>query len=418
MTTEKNKKTEGLAMNSLRNLFDASKINFSPSYQRNEVWSRYQKQLLIDSLFAEYDIPKVYFHNKKDGDKTFYDVVDGQQRLKAILGFMNDEFPLSKDSRPGLSNKKYSDLDVEDRIQFDMFTVDICFLQSGYDEDDINDMFLRLQFGTPLNAAEKRRALGGVSSMPRVVKSLAQHKIFEYCIHGGNNRYAYEDAVAKALHILLAGNGDYVGISPKAIEKTYRINPELKETDNECARLKSAYHAIQASFKKIGIQPGLKKWSTITLPLVVDQLLGGYSFRKQTDKIAKVFLDLETARIENCEKAEEDQDPSLSELTDAARADSPASLRSRHEIVMRRFLTAIPDLVLKDSKREFSHEQRLAIFYRASPPFTCQSEGCDKKITQSDFEADHILAFTDGGPTSVENGQALCMPCNRAKGSS
>ena len=42
---------------------DREHIDTSPTYQRNsEVWNLEKKQLLIDSILNEYDIPKLYFH--------------------------------------------------------------------------------------------------------------------------------------------------------------------------------------------------------------------------------------------------------------------------------------------------------------------------------------------------------------------
>lgn len=37
-------------------------INTNPDYQRPAVWTRAQKQLLIDSMLRDYDIPKFYLH--------------------------------------------------------------------------------------------------------------------------------------------------------------------------------------------------------------------------------------------------------------------------------------------------------------------------------------------------------------------
>jgi 5-methylcytosine-specific restriction endonuclease McrA len=43
----------------------------------------------------------------------------------------------------------------------------------------------------------------------------------------------------------------------------------------------------------------------------------------------------------------------------------------------------------------------------------CQSCGVP---LSADFHADHIVPFSRGGQTVVNNGQALCPPCNLRKG--
>jgi uncharacterized protein with ParB-like and HNH nuclease domain len=60
-----------------------------------------KKQLLIDSILNDYDIPKLYFHVLSMDDKINsgfeYDVIDGRQRIETIFKFINGDFPLSND---------------------------------------------------------------------------------------------------------------------------------------------------------------------------------------------------------------------------------------------------------------------------------------------------------------------------------
>ena len=66
------------------------KIDVRPDYQRGSVWSNPQKQLLIDSILRDLDVPKIYLREVVDG-KYEEEVVDGQQRLLAIWGFYNND---------------------------------------------------------------------------------------------------------------------------------------------------------------------------------------------------------------------------------------------------------------------------------------------------------------------------------------
>ena len=40
-------------------------IDTNPDYQRPAVWTRAQKQLLIDSMLRDYDVPKFYLQRHK-----------------------------------------------------------------------------------------------------------------------------------------------------------------------------------------------------------------------------------------------------------------------------------------------------------------------------------------------------------------
>ena len=129
-------------------------INTQADYQRPLVWSISQKRLLIDTILRGYDIPKLYW--RKTG-KEKYEVVDGQQRLNAIWSFMSNEFDLGKEIDPiddnDVKKLKYSDLPNELRIVFDVYPLDIVVIDT--DEDEVREMFLRLQNGTSLKAQKK-----------------------------------------------------------------------------------------------------------------------------------------------------------------------------------------------------------------------------------------------------------------------
>ncbi|MGH9304475.1 MAG: DUF262 domain-containing protein [Acidimicrobiales bacterium] len=74
-------------------------IRPNPEYQRGLQWKRRQQQLLIDSIFRGYPLPRFYFERKASKDPlgtavVSLDVIDGQQRIIALTQFRNDEWPL------------------------------------------------------------------------------------------------------------------------------------------------------------------------------------------------------------------------------------------------------------------------------------------------------------------------------------
>lgn len=63
-----------------------------------DVWTLDKKQLLIDSIINDFDIPKIYFHDLTEHDKNSkhdYAIIDGRQRLEAVWGFIDGAFPLA-----------------------------------------------------------------------------------------------------------------------------------------------------------------------------------------------------------------------------------------------------------------------------------------------------------------------------------
>jgi hypothetical protein len=97
-------------------------INTNPDYQRPAVWSSSQKQLLVDSILRGYDVPKFYWRQVSKKPVS-YDVVDGQQRIRAICEFCDGKYGLPKDADPidGFDVKgiKHDALPHELRIKWD-----------------------------------------------------------------------------------------------------------------------------------------------------------------------------------------------------------------------------------------------------------------------------------------------------------
>jgi hypothetical protein len=136
------------------------RINTNPDFQRPAVWTTAQKQLLVDTVLRDYDVPKLYWR-KLAAKPDRYDVVDGQQRLRAIWAFFAGDFKCPKDAEPidgtDIAGCRYEDLPNDLRMRFDVYPLDIVILEET-DDDEVREMFIRLQDGTTLKAQEKRNA--------------------------------------------------------------------------------------------------------------------------------------------------------------------------------------------------------------------------------------------------------------------
>ncbi len=64
-----------------------AKLNLSPSYQRDDVWPTSDARLLIESILRGIPLPSVILL-KPSGKNSHFEVVDGKQRLTAILRFV------------------------------------------------------------------------------------------------------------------------------------------------------------------------------------------------------------------------------------------------------------------------------------------------------------------------------------------
>jgi Protein of unknown function DUF262 len=64
-------------------------------FQRNPVWTDIQKSFLIDTILNQFPIPELYMQDivNGNGDER-YIVVDGQQRIRAVLDYLQGDYSL------------------------------------------------------------------------------------------------------------------------------------------------------------------------------------------------------------------------------------------------------------------------------------------------------------------------------------
>lgn len=191
---------------------ERGEIETSPEYQRmGGVWTLEKRRLLIDSIINNYDLPKIYFHEfsraraLESGHK--YAIIDGRQRLETIWQFVDDELSLADDiviqrfPEATLGGLRYSDIAKEYpklRIQFDSFVLPIITVRTENDDVEIiEDMFSRLNEAVPLNAAEKRNAIGG--NFVKAIRRVSGHEFFTDRIRIPNSRYQHREVAARML---------------------------------------------------------------------------------------------------------------------------------------------------------------------------------------------------------------------------
>lgn len=85
-------------------------LELSPDFQRRSVWSDKAKSYLIDTVLRGKPMPKIIITQRLEGAKNVRVVVDGQQRLRAILGYYNGDFKISKAHNKELSKYSYQTL--------------------------------------------------------------------------------------------------------------------------------------------------------------------------------------------------------------------------------------------------------------------------------------------------------------------
>jgi hypothetical protein len=137
---------------------DAGELEISPPYQRNPVWSPRQQAALIVTILLEFPIPEVYMQDvTTDDGAQKHILVDGQQRIRAALGYVNNEFELDDES-DRWAGLMFDDLSPEDRRKIFEYSFVVRLLPEMPNEE-VRVIFQRINRNTTtLNPQELRRA--------------------------------------------------------------------------------------------------------------------------------------------------------------------------------------------------------------------------------------------------------------------
>lgn len=142
----------------LRDWQNANRLEVRPAFQRKEVWSDAAKVMLIDTILRDVPMPKMFTWNEMVDGSTHRRVIDGQQRILAILGFLSDQFPLSPPYKGEHADKYFSELDPTVQAQILHYTID--FNEAvGFSEAEVREVYSRVnKYSMPLNRQELRKA--------------------------------------------------------------------------------------------------------------------------------------------------------------------------------------------------------------------------------------------------------------------
>ncbi len=130
----------------------------NPDFQRNEVWKSKQKSELVESILMGIPIPLMYLFEDKNGKKQ---VVDGRQRITAILDFLEGKTKLTGlKILENLNGLYFKDLDIKLQGIFEDYQLFFYIIQPPTPERVKYDIFDRVnRGGTSLNKQEMRNAL-------------------------------------------------------------------------------------------------------------------------------------------------------------------------------------------------------------------------------------------------------------------
>ena len=232
----------------LTKMIGKGSIVFDAAIQRNLVWDNERKSLLIHSMLSGYPIPPMYA-TKDDG---VYSMLDGKQRSNAIADYLSGKFTLTgipevtleDGTEIDINGKYFSGLNEELQDALNSYSFTIYYFED-ITEDEVSEMFYRLNFGKPLSSVELSRAR---AKDLKTIQNIGKHELFTTSLTAkAFEKYTHEDLVIKSYIMLTSDNPclDTKVVRP-IMETTEFIKDDIDLMNAVYDRIFNAYKLIIA----------------------------------------------------------------------------------------------------------------------------------------------------------------------------
>jgi hypothetical protein len=235
-------------------------LDLEPPYQRRaNIWKSNAKSFLIDSMINGFDVPKLYVADlallpgvmRAPGNT--HAVIDGKQRLESLFQWFDGSLPLNSDfvyrrdplieaSRMTCSQLSVTYPDLA--VSVEEFPLHVMNVIADH-QDEINQLFIRLNQSKSLSGAETRNAMEGKA--PEIIRRLAKHPFITDRVAFSALRGGDLNTVAKVL--LMESTGDFVDVKRRRLDLFVEaIANGVERADMGVAGLEEAATSVETVF--------------------------------------------------------------------------------------------------------------------------------------------------------------------------
>lgn len=245
-------------INEISTMFSKGNLIVDDTYQRRSVWSEKDKIRLIETILLNLIIPELFFWKADTDPETgasITHIVDGQQRIKAIYSFVNNEFKLKpqylldEGVKKLYANKYFKDIDPDVKKGFWNYQLMIIDIDPKATRDDIITMFNRLNLTDyNLNDQEKRNSMSG--EFAALARELSDAPLWEnYRLFTNTDIKRMKDVEFNATLILLFRKGIIDQTDQSALNQAYEeLQTEYKDAEKDKAAVCAAIETIPTFF--------------------------------------------------------------------------------------------------------------------------------------------------------------------------
>ena len=413
-------------------LYEKGRLNLSPGFQRDSVWTDSDRQKLIESILRGYPLPSVFFYRRETDGQIYFDVIDGKQRIETILRFTGrirgNRFATKKIQLPGEDEKDWVDWDKlkRRRQQHKIEGYTLLTIQVDGELSEVIDLFVKINStGKALSATEKRKAKFYDDDFLKEAARLARR--FEgyfkaQRILSAGQILRMKDVELMCELMLSISKGDVIN-KKAALDRVMQSGSMTAHQLEKASRLTvSALNCVRRLFPDLGRTRFSKISDFYSLAVLVARLEseGLILTDRRRNRLAWDLLvsfsngvDTVRERQRRAEGAGPGEELYREYLLTVLEGTDEITKRQKREEILCGLLGSLFERT--DERRLFSSEQRRILFNSATDR-KCTAKGCGRRLGWDDFTADHVRPFSKGGRTVLSNAALLCRKHNSAKG--
>ena len=414
-------------------LLQSGSIDMNPVGQRLETSDNpigeskpSKQQSIIASIFRRSDIGEIKIVRTPEAAYR-YESVDGGHRKRAIRDFIAGKFPTHKTSPIG--EKNFAQLTDEEREAF--YGYGIRFVIFDYlSNRQKGELFRDTNNTTPVNQQETLNSYGDmpiaslVRNTARSVNDNSPHELFEWAVSNqgnvnyrniafNNNRLVIDEIVARIAFLIYSGEK----VNTTTYDQLTAMYDDPNLGEKEVAKIGKKMKEVLDFLLKVSVARkkvhgrGLTKGMMVMLYRLYFHFKEAYGTFKVEDYSA--FFD----EFYNAFTAFDLRNPTRTEIVEKNRDGSGGRLiyeafnqhlgehktlyKTRNTIT---WMLEEMDLnkatfLVQDTKRTFSRDQIEVVLARQG--YKCWVDG--QPLTMNEAEGGHIVAYSKGGKTEIDN---------------
>ena len=221
----------------LRDWNNEKKLEIRPDFQRREVWSKVAKIMLIDTIIKNIPMPKLYLETRIK-NVTYRIVIDGQQRITAILEYINGVFVMPEKYEKEWAGKKFAELTSDQQNLILNYELNINNLVNPT-EAEVRDLYSRVnKYTVQLNKQELRKC-DYPGDFIKLAEEMVENEFFD-------NARVFSAAMTRRMN-------DVEYVEELLIVLLEGIQDKKKTIDFFCEQYEkiSSYEEVSENFKEI-----------------------------------------------------------------------------------------------------------------------------------------------------------------------